>query len=169
MPGSANGQVDSSVSERAVPPGRWARWVAIGLGVGYVPIAPGTAGSLLGVLFYLVIFRRFSPWFYGLVLLGLLVLGWYTSGLAEQAFQRTDPHQIVIDEILGMLLTYFLLPMSLSGMIVGFVFFRLFDVSKPPPLRSIQRWPGGAGIMLDDVGAAFYAHFLTRWVLGWLG
>ena len=148
--------------------GEWAQWVATGFGVGYMPVAPGTAGSVLGLLLYLLVLRRASPALYASVLLGILILGGYTAGRTERALGKTDPRQVVIDEILGMLLTYFLLPVGLIGGALGFMFFRLFDILKPPPLRWLQKRPGGAGIMLDDIGAAVYAHLLTRWVLGWL-
>jgi phosphatidylglycerophosphatase A len=148
--------------------GGWTQWVATGFGVGYLPVAPGTAGSLLGLAFYLLL-RVFSPLVYGLVLLTVLLLGFYTAGRAEEAFQRIDPSQVVIDEIGGMLATYFLLPTGVLGVTLGFCFFRLFDVTKPPPIRWLQELPGGAGIMLDDLAAAGYAHLLTRWVLWWIG
>jgi len=148
--------------------GGWAQWVATGFGIGYAPAAPGTAGSVLGLLLYLLVLRRASPALYASVLLGILILGGYTAGRTEQALGKTDPRQVVIDEILGMLLTYFLLPVGLIGGALGFMFFRLFDILKPPPLRWLQKRPGGAGIMLDDIGAAVYAHLLTRWVLAWL-
>lgn len=148
--------------------GGWTQWVSTGFGVGYLPVAPGTAGSLLGVGIYLLL-QPVSSLVYAMVLLVVLIVGTYAAGRAEQAFQQIDSSKIVIDEVLGMLVTYFLLPVGPLSVVLGFFFFRLFDIIKPPPIRWLQRWHGGLGIMMDDLAAAGCAHLFTRWILVWVG
>jgi phosphatidylglycerophosphatase A len=129
--------------------------VATAGGVGYAPLAPGTAGSLLAALvLWLVPFSR--P---GLVLffVAVTVAGLWAAGRAERALGSKDPGPIVIDEVAGMALTALASPLTPATLAVGFLLFRLFDIVKPPPARAIQRWPGGPGIMADDLVAGLYA------------
>jgi phosphatidylglycerophosphatase A len=131
-------------------------------------VAPGTVGSLLGVALYFLL-RNLSAWVYGSVLSAIFVLGLYCAGRVEKTSQAIDPPHIVIDEVLGMLLTYFFLPPGSLGVLLGFALFRLFDILKPPPARWLERRPGGWGVMLDDIAAAGYAHLATRWIVWWVG
>lgn len=140
---------------------KWVQWVATGLGVGYLPFIPGTFGSLLGFALFLLL-RPLSPIFYSLFLLLFVGLGVYTAGACESLFHKKDAGQIVIDEIAAMMLVLPLLPPSIGWWIAGFVAFRIFDITKPMPIRRAEHLPGGWGVMADDLIAAVYAVILLR-------
>jgi phosphatidylglycerophosphatase A len=138
------------------------RGLATAGGVGYIPVAPGTWGSVLGVGVALLLAR--SPLaVYSIGLIGLGGVGVWVAGAAEQLLGRKDASPIVIDEIVGILATYFALPMTIFPVVVGFVLFRLFDIIKPLP--QLERLPGGWGIMLDDLCAGFLAQACVRLLL----
>ena len=133
--------------------------LATGFGAGLAPVAPGTAGTLVGVLICLI----FSPlhWLPRLlIVIFLLVLAIYIAERAEQVYRKKDDQRIVIDEIAGFQVA--MLPVAITGLhlLVGFVLFRIFDILKPFPLRDLQKMPGGLGIVLDDVAAGIYAGVL---------
>jgi phosphatidylglycerophosphatase A len=141
--------------------------------VGYAPIAPGTFGSAAGlVVFYAV--RSFgSPPLELAVIAVVFVLGIWSASVAERHFNGTDPGPVVIDEVLGMLVTLALLPVTFAGAVVGFLVFRVLDVIKPWPSAGFERLPGGLGVMADDGMAAVYANLIMRVLLmiapaGWL-
>ena len=147
---------------------RVALMIATGLGLGYAPVAPGTFGSFLGILLILLLSRL--GWkdghrvaFY-LVIVGIIsAIGIWAASRAESIFQRKDPPQVVIDEIVGQLLTFGLIfrnPRFLL-LLIGFLFFRLFDIVKPFPIRRLERAPLGFGIILDDLVAGFYASLVV--------
>jgi phosphatidylglycerophosphatase A len=138
-------------------------WIATGLGSGYFPVVPGTAGSAVG-LALVIAFRQTSLGPLGLsltlaTLAGLLlVLGVWSAGEAEKVFGRADPGQVVIDEVVGQIITFVATPrITWIGLITGFILFRAFDIVKPFPARRAERFPGGWGIMLDDVVAGLYS------------
>lgn len=151
--------------------------IATGIGAGYSPIAPGTAGSALSVGLWLALRRWFPAALYMPAHLGwilaLTLLGIWASTRSESWFQEVDPHQTVIDEVIGQQIAYFgLLSPALpwKSLALGFLLFRLFDVWKPYPIRKIQDLHGGTGIVLDDVGAGLYAFVVllgVRWLLHW--
>jgi phosphatidylglycerophosphatase A len=89
-------------------------------------------------------------------------VGIWSASEAERHFGRTDPGYIVIDEVVGMLVTLAFLPVNATGILVAFLLFRVFDVVKPWPARRFERLHGGLGVMLDDVMAGVYAH-LVMW------
>jgi phosphatidylglycerophosphatase A len=132
--------------------------LATGLGTGYAPVASGTFGSLVGVVLYPLV-AGFGAWLYLLTTLGLLSAGVWAADEFERAHGRKDDGRIVIDEIVGQLLTYFPfvlfgVPASFFWLVTGFVVFRGFDIWKPGPARwAEQGFEGGAGVMLDDVVA----------------
>ena len=126
--------------------------------VGFFPIAPGTAGSAAGLIVY-VMFRWLGiPHFELPLIVVLFALGVFYGAASEQALGGVDPGPVVIDEVMGMLITLFLIPANWMGMIAGFVLFRLFDILKPYPARTLERLPGGLGMMSDDLMAAVYAN-----------
>ncbi|MBI4716054.1 MAG: phosphatidylglycerophosphatase A [Nitrospirae bacterium] len=134
------------------------RFLATGCYAGYSPVAPGTVGSLVGLLLYIPL-QAVSPLLYGLAILILFGMGVWVSHSSEREFGMADSPRIVIDEIVGMLLTLFLVPVGMAWAVGGFVLFRFFDILKPPPIRWLERrLPGGWGIMTDDVMAAVYAN-----------
>ena len=96
------------------------------------------------------------------VIVTLLVLGSIAGNVAERHFGRADPRQVIIDEVMGMLITLFLNPVGLKGAFAGFLFFRATDVIKPYPANRLERLPGGIGVMADDAMAAVYANLILR-------
>ncbi|MEK6683344.1 MAG: phosphatidylglycerophosphatase A [Nitrospirota bacterium] len=143
---------------------RWIHWVATGFGAGYAPAAPGTAGSLVGLVLVFLIPSR-SLILYTAVLLAVFALGVYTADRVERATGEKDSRQIVIDEIAGMLVVGFLLPSGAGYWIGGFILFRALDVLKPFPAGWIERnVVGGWGIMLDDTVAGLYANLILQCV-----
>ncbi len=141
---------------------RWACILATGFGCGQAPVAPGTVGSLFGVLIYLLLASLF-PFIVNILFLGCLFLvGVSVSGVAEKIFRETDARAIVIDEIHGMILTLLLLPRQ-AYLPVAFVLFRVLDIFKPFPAGMVERkMSGGLAIMLDDVVAAGYAILILN-------
>jgi phosphatidylglycerophosphatase A len=130
--------------------------------VGYFPIAPGTAGSLAALLLYAPLRPVSMGPIYLAAIAAVAVAGGWASHVAERTLQRKDPGPVVIDEVLGMLLTLAWLPLSWTGVALGFLLFRVFDIAKPFPAARAEGLPGGAGIMLDDAVAAVYAHVVLR-------
>jgi phosphatidylglycerophosphatase A len=148
-------------------PHRLALALASVLGVGYVPVASGTVGSLVGLLLWLVL--PAAAWVHAAVILALLVAGSWSGSVAERHFGRADPAPVIIDEVAGMLVTLFLNPVGWLGALAGFLLFRLADVVKPFPANRLERLPGGVGVMADDVMAAIYANLVLRasiWLSG---
>jgi phosphatidylglycerophosphatase A len=134
--------------------------VATCLGVGYVPFAPGTFGSIAGLLLWAALPGSLPA---GVIAIALSFgLGAWASSMAEHHFHATDPGPVVIDEVMGMLVTLFLIPVAWPGAILGFLWFRVFDVIKPYPANRLERLPGGVGIMADDFMAAVYANVALR-------
>jgi phosphatidylglycerophosphatase A len=131
--------------------------LASGFGAGLAPIAPGTAGSLVGVLIYMAMAELPILPYVALTLL-LAVVGVWVCDRAGKRLGVSDHPGIVWDEIVGLLITMTGTPWSWQGVVLGFAFFRLFDILKPWPIASIERRvPGGLGVMLDDVMAGLYA------------
>lgn len=137
-------------------------------GVGYAPVAPGTAASALtAVLLWLL-----PPSHPALVLFVVVVTaaGTWAAEVTERALGRKDPGAIVIDEVAGMAVSVLLLPRTAAVLVAAFVLFRVFDVVKPYPANALQRLRGGAGVMLDDLVAGVYALLVllaARAVAGW--
>lgn len=130
--------------------------------VGYFPIAPGTAGSLAGLVVFAFVRWIGVPAFEIGMIVAVLIAGIWSASVAERTLNLKDPGPVVIDEVLGMLITVALLPLSLTGVLVGFLLFRIFDVVKPFPARRLEALHGGAGIMLDDAVAGLYGYVTLR-------
>lgn len=135
-------------------------------GIGYVPVAPGTAGSLAGLVCYGLVRLGGAEWLHLGLLVAVVGAGIWSSTVTERHFGRTDPGVIVIDEVAGMLLTLLWVPVTWAGAVAGFALFRLFDVVKPFPVRRAEHWRGGWGVMADDLAAAAYAQLSLR-LLAW--
>jgi len=132
--------------------------------VGYAPLAPGTAGSAVAMAAYLVavsVGLRFDGWEWGALILLLYALGVFSAGAMEREWGE-DPGPVVIDEVLGYVVTVAWLPSPLAVAVSGFVLFRALDILKPPPARQSERLPGGWGIMTDDLVAGVYSNLLVR-------
>lgn len=136
---------------------------ATGFYSGYSPLAPGTAGSLVGILIYLI------PGAENLiVLIPLSILFFIIGAVTSSHLERklgNDPSIVVIDEIVGMWVSLLFLPKQLAVYIGVFFLFRFFDIVKPPPARQAERLKGGWGIMLDDVFAGIYANIVMQVIL----
>ncbi len=144
--------------------------LATSLGVGYIPFAPGTFGSLVGLGLWALL--PSDPMIQLATIVVLFVAGSWSAGVAERHFNGTDPGPVVLDEVMGMLITLWLVPVGWIGAIVGFLCFRLLDVLKPYPANRLEELHGGVGIMADDGMAAVYANLLLRACLfaaAWLG
>jgi phosphatidylglycerophosphatase A len=138
-------------------------------GVGYAPFAPGTFGSAAGLLIWWLL--PASPSVHAAVIVGLFALGSWSGTVAEHHFGKTDPGQVVLDEVMGMLITLWLNPVGWVGALGAFLLFRVADVIKPYPANRLERLPGGAGVMADDGMAAIYANLALRafiWLSGHL-
>ena len=135
---------------------------------GYFPFAPGTVGSAAGLVFYA------GVWWTGSAVLetGLIVVlfaaGVWAGTTAERYFGGVDPGPIVLDEVVGMLITLAFIPgLGWTGALAGFVLFRILDVIKPFPAGRFEQLHGGLGVMADDAMAAVYANLSLRFLL-WL-
>jgi len=136
--------------------------LATGLGSGYSPIAPGTAGSVVGLAVVWAM-SGISPLAYTATCIALFIAGTAVSGIAEKIYGKKDCGKITVDEVLGMMLSLMFLPATHFNLIAGFFLFRFFDIVKPFPARRIDmRVGGGLGVMLDDVFAAVYANLCLR-------
>lgn len=143
---------------------------ATGGGVGYSPVAPGTAGSLVGLALYAGLART-PPLVFALVLAAIAACAVGIAGRAEELLGRDDDPRIVIDEVAGMLVSLAALPARLDVALAGFALFRLFDIWKPPPLRRAEALPGGLGVVMDDLAAGLYANIAGQllWRVLWPG
>jgi len=132
-------------------------------GVGYAPFAPGTFGSVAGLVLWALIPGTLVAQVASVG--ALFVLGSWSGSVAERHFGRTDPGQVVIDEVLGMMMTLFMNPVGWRGAAAAFLLFRLFDVVKPFPANRLERLHGGVGVMADDAMSAVYANLTLRVLL----
>jgi phosphatidylglycerophosphatase A len=145
---------------------RTAQVLATAAGLGYAPVAPGTFGAAVGVVWYLVT-RGWTPagQIIGLVLLSLV--GVWAASTAARVAGRDDPSHVVIDEVAGQALTLACLDLSPLGLLIGFGLFRLFDIAKPFPIRRFEHLPGGWGIMADDLMAGVYGWVSLKVLVTW--
>lgn len=132
------------------------------LGIGWFPVAPGTLTSALIVLLYRYVLSGWSDLVYLAMLCLLFLVGAFVSGISSRAFRKEDPRPVVIDEALGQLLVVFRLNPDWLHLGIAFLLFRLFDILKPFPIKKVESFPGGWGIMLDDLVAAVYAGILVQ-------
>ena len=144
--------------------------IATALGAGYLPKAPGTFGSAVGLLLWLAL--PHVLWVQLLAIVLVTVAGIWSGTVAEQHFGRRDPGEVVIDEVAGMMITLALIPQAMGWwLLVAFLLFRAADIVKPFPVNRLERLPGGLGIMADDLLAGVYANLalrLTIWSFGHL-
>jgi phosphatidylglycerophosphatase A len=140
------------------------RFVALALatagGVGYIPFAPGTFGSLVGLLLWWLLPVSLPVQL--TVIVVIFIVGSWSGSVAERHFASTDPGPVVIDEVLGMLVTLLLNPVGWGGAILGFLLFRASDIIKPYPANKLEQLHGGVGVMADDLMAAIYANLALR-------
>jgi len=136
--------------------------LATGFGVGYSPVAPGTLGTLVAIPIYYFLWDIPSP-LYEITLIGFFFLSVWISENAETSFGKKDDQRIVIDEIIGFLITMLWVPKTVPFITIGFFLFRFFDILKPFPIRRLEKGlKGGYGVVLDDVAAAVYANIILH-------
>jgi len=140
------------------------KFIATAGPLGYSPVAPGTAGSAFSCLIY-ILFRPDVLMLSIVIPLGF-VAGVVTSDRVERLLNEKDSSHIVVDELVGYLVSVFLVPFSIPNAILAFLLFRVFDIIKPVPIRQLERRiPGGLGIMIDDILAGVYANLALRLIL----
>src|SRR6056297_3397416 len=126
--------------------------------VGYIPGAPGTYGSLFALIFI----SQSSNLTKNYSILIFIVIGLIFSTLMEKQTGKEDDQRIVIDEFVGMLITFYYVSPNLLYLGIGFILFRLYDIYKPYPIMKVQNLPSGLGIMLDDIIAGVYARIVLH-------
>lgn len=145
---------------------------ATGVGAGYFPRMPGTMGTIVAVPFSLGLNRVAASHFAlaVVILIAAILFAVWSADEAAKILKQKDPQRVVIDEIVGFLLANFLAPSGAAALLCSFLLFRFFDIVKVFPIDRIERLPGGAGIVLDDVMAGLYALISLRVLLGfgWL-
>tara|TARA_Y100000780_G_C13481579_1_gene338737 strand:- start:97 stop:561 length:465 start_codon:yes stop_codon:yes gene_type:complete len=132
---------------------------------GYIPIAPGTVGSIIGLLVFWLIKDYASFTIEMFVAAALFFAGVWASTIVEQVLERHDPGVVIVDEVVGMLVALMLLPPTITVMFVAFLLFRVFDIIKPYPARWCEQLSRGWGIMMDDVVAGLYVNVLIHIIL----
>ncbi len=140
---------------------------------GFVPFAPGTVGSIVGLGVYAVLrWTHAGALPEALVIAILIGIGTWSATVTERHLGLEDPGPVVIDEVAGLLISLAFTGAGWSGAVAGFVLFRLFDIVKPYPAGRLERLRGGLGIMADDVMAGIYANLAVRALLwaapGWV-
>jgi phosphatidylglycerophosphatase A len=140
--------------------------------LGYVPVAPGTCGSATGLAVSFPDRSTGSIAVEVTAILPLFAIGIWSGTVAEHYFGGIDSAPVVMDEVVGMLMTLAFLPVSVTGAFVGFLVFRVLDVLKPWPSARFERLPGGLGVMADDGMAAIYGNLVMHALIwatpGWL-
>jgi len=141
--------------------------IASGLGTGYSPLAPGTAGSALAAIVVWLLAPWWGPGTAAAATVGAFIIGVFCTGRAEK-FWGHDDGRMVIDEVAGMFLSLSLVPAGLRNIVIAFLIFRVFDILKPPPARAAERLPGGWGVMTDDIVAGAYTAVVMWGIAGWM-
>ena len=137
-------------------------FLATGFGIGLLPIAPGTFGSILGIILFLAIAHLyFSVLWLSLIILIFYLVSYLAVQSALKIIKRSDPGEIVIDEVLGMMLVMMTIPPDPKWIFLAFLLFRIFDILKPWPINQVDsKLKNALGVILDDVLAALYAGIL---------
>lgn len=135
------------------------------LGLGYIKRAPGTLGSIPGIILFLLT-RNLQTWLQTLVFMGFCLFAIGIAEKIEKIDRSKDPEEVVIDEAAGMWLSLFLIwDASVLTIFIGFLLFRLFDILKPFPVNLFQTFRGGTGILADDLAAGMLTNFILRLLL----
>ena len=140
-------------------------FLATGFYIGNIPWAPGTFGSIIGLALCFILAGLNLPLAIGCTVLFIAMAVWIAND-AEKLLKKKDPGCIVIDEIAGMAVTFVGLPFNLTTALIGFIIFRILDILKPFPIRTLdKRVSGGVGIVIDDVVAGIFANLLLRLIM----
>ncbi len=133
-----------------------ADWLSSVFKIGYLPIAPGTWGSLAALILWYIIINTISTFTLITLIIAIFILGVFVSSITESHLAIKDPSIIVIDEWVGQWIALVFLPKSVVWGLSAFLLFRIFDIWKPYPINVLDRIKGGFGIMADDVLAGVY-------------
>jgi phosphatidylglycerophosphatase A len=150
----------------------WKELFFTGFFSGYSPIAPGTAGTLLAVLIYIleyIIFKTDCIITNLIIVLIMLYPSIKLGDAGEQFFNRKDPSQVVIDEMIGLWVSVLFIPFSLQIALLAFIIFRIIDIFKPYPIRKLEKLKGGLGIVLDDFMAGVFTNIIIRLIIIFTG
>lgn len=128
-------------------------------GIGYMPLCPGTASALVALLLFLLIKNQII---FFLLTIAVLIISFPAAEQAEKIFKVKDCKKIVIDDFLGMLITYLFIPHDIRFILAGFFLFRMFDMLKIPPADKIENLGGAKGIVGDDLVAGVYANIALQ-------
>lgn len=137
------------------------RFLATVCFVGYAPIAPGTAGSLVATLAFMLMPTYLPHVPFAMASVALFVIAVWAAD-RHASSDNPDPSEVVIDEVMGMVVAVAFLPLTPAVLIGSFVLFRVFDIAKPFPVRQFEKLHGGLGIVMDDVMAGVYANVTLR-------
>ena len=137
--------------------------------IGKLPLAPGTWASLIATISWYIIFKDIEPLFLPIVTSFLFLIGSVASDSIVTNSKEHDPSKIVIDEWVGQWIAFTFMQVNLTTAFIGFIAFRLFDITKIGPIRSIEKLPGGWGVMADDVMAGILALLVNKFFNGLIG
>ena len=139
--------------------------LATGCFTGYIPFAPGTFGSIVGLPLCFLLSKAKLPVAILFILIFIFFAIWISTE-AEKILKQNDPGCIVIDEIAGIMVTFLGLPFNIITVIAGFAAFRFFDILKPFPIRSMEiKFAGGTGIVLDDIAAGIFSNLVLQLII----
>lgn len=128
--------------------------------------APGTVATIMMIpLVFFMGSLQLNPTHYAILAAVFVIFGWYVARCALPFFEEKDPSMIVIDEMVSFIALFCFIPVTVKTIILGFIFFRIFDIFKPFGIAYFEELPGAAGIMLDDLAAALLANFAIRFIL----
>mgnify|MGYP001284748117 FL=1 len=137
-------------------------WIATCFKIGYLPLAPGTWGSIFAVLFWWIFLKDLNLYFFGLIIFLFFIIGIFSSDIMIDELGDNDPSYIIIDELVGQWLALLFLPEGLINIAISFILFRFFDIIKPWPIPLVEKLPKGLGVMSDDVAAGFITLSLIQ-------
>lgn len=135
--------------------------------IGKFPVAPGSVASFVALLLCVIVYR--FPVIYILLFLVVLAVGWQVSGRYEELVKGKDPTEVVIDEVAGIFIALFLLPLTIPVLVVAFFLFRAFDMFKIFPADILEKKRGSTGIMADDLVAGLYTNIVMQIAIRWAG
>ena len=137
-------------------------WIATCFKVGYLPLAPGTWGSIFAILVWWVFLKDLDPLIFGIIIILFFFIGIIVSYVIIDQNDNNDPSYIIIDELVGQWLALWILPDGYFYIIVVFILFRFFDIIKPWPIRFMEQLPKGLGVMCDDLTAGLITLILIQ-------
>lgn len=133
--------------------------------MGLIPKAPGTFGSFFGLLIVVVLNLTIWPVYFGFTLIYCALSLWAVTEYLHTS-QSKDPKEVVADEVMGILVSFFLVPLSPLSLVIGFLLFRFFDILKPPPISFFDRKvPGATGVMADDIVAGIIVNMMFHYLI----